>query len=320
MRTESCVIKVRGMICRSCTDEVEALLTHRRGVISAKLSYMKSSATVEYDPDIVSISELEAAISSSGYETGDRGLSTILVDIICVALTVALVLFFTYGSLNPIPEVKEGASLGYIFLIGLMSGTHCIGMCGGILMSQSSGSDKSGKRRDLMLPSLYYNCGRTLSYTVLGAVFGALGTVISYDGDTRSMLFCVIGLAVLLIGINMWGLIPGLGAIIPTGQGFCRLPKKTRGCVSGRPLIIGALTGFMPCGTMYAMWLLAMSSGNAVRGAEIMLFFALGTLPLMFCFGALNSFVPRKYMKYMLKLSAVLVTALGIKMFISGIT
>lgn len=319
MRNESVTIKVRGMICRSCTDAVEDALLHRRGVISAKVAYVKGTAAVEYDPDIVSVPELENVIKHSGYETGDKGLSAIAVDIICALLTALLVLILLNSSLNPIPEASEGAGAGYIFLIGLMTSTHCVGMCGGILLSQTAGTSLEGKRSRFVLPSLCYNGGRLLSYTVLGAVFGALGTVISYTTDTKSMLFCVIGLAVLLMGINMWGLIPGLRALSPMQNSACSLPKSARRRLAGRPLLIGALTGLMPCGSMYAMWLLAMSSGNALKGAETMLCFALGTVPLMFLFGALNSFIPKKYTKYMLKLSAVLITALGIKMLINGI-
>lgn len=44
-----------------------------------------------------------------------------------------------------------------------------------------------------------------------------------------------------------------------------------------------------------------------------MLAFALGTVPLMLLFGSLGSLIPRRYMKYMVKLSAVLVTAFGIR-------
>lgn len=320
MRNESVNIKVRGMICRSCTDAVEETLLHRRGVINANVSYIKGLATVEFDPDIVSVSELENVIKRSGYDTGDKGLSAIAVDIICVLLTALLVWILQNGSLNPIPEAAYGAEASYIFLIGLMTSTHCVAMCGGILLSQTAGASLSGKRSRFILPSLCYNGGRVLSYTALGAVFGALGTVISYTRDTKSMLFCVIGLVVLLMGINMWGLIPGLRALSPAQNGACSLPKKARLRFAKRPLIIGILTGLMPCGSMYAMWLLAMSAGSALEGAKIMLMFSLGTVPLMFVFGALNSFIPKKYTKYMLKLSAVLVTALGIKMLLNGIS
>ena len=90
-------------------------------------------------------------------------------------------------------------------------------------------------------------------------------------------------------------------------------------CFAGRPLLIGLLTGLMPCASLYAMWLHAVSGGSAAYGAETMLAFALGTAPLLFLFGALGALIPKKWNKYFLKASAVLVTAMGLKMLITGL-
>jgi sulfite exporter TauE/SafE len=75
----------------------------------------------------------------------------------------------------------------------------------------------------------------------------------------------------------------------------------------------------MPCASLYAMWLHAVSGGSATYGAESMLAFALGTVLLLFLFGALGGLIPKKWNKYFLKASAVLVTAMGLKMLISGL-
>ena len=83
--------------------------------------------------------------------------------------------------------------------------------------------------------------------------------------------------------------------------------------------MIGLLTGLMPCASLHAMWLHAVSGGSAVYGAETMLAFALGTAPLLFLFGALGALIPKKWNKYFLKASAVLVTAMGLKMLITGL-
>ena len=50
-----------------------------------------------------------------------------------------------------------------------------------------------------------------------------------------------------------------------------------------------------------------------------MLAFALGTAPLLFLFGALGALIPKKWNKYFLKASAVLVTSMGLKMLITGL-
>lgn len=313
MKTCETEIKIRGMICRACTDAVESALMSVRGVVSAKANYFKGCAHVTYDPDICDEAAFSKSIENAGYETGEKGKLEYLVDIICVILTAFLVWLLMNMKLNAVPEAYEGASLGYIFLIGLLTGTHCIAMCGGIMLSQT------GAAASPIRAAAGYNAGRLVSYTAMGAVFGALGMVISYTMQTKSIAFTMIGILVALIGINMWGLLPGLRSLMPQQSSYCSVTVGARRRFASRPLVVGLLTGVMPCGSMYAMWLFAMSGGSAGRGALVMLAFALGTVPLMLLFGSLGSLIPRKYMKYMIKLSAVLVTAFGIKMLLGGL-
>lgn len=313
MKTCEIEIKIRGMICRACTDAVEAALMSVCGVVSAKASYFNGCARITYDPDICDETELSRSIENAGYETGEKGKIEYLVDIICAALTAFLVWLLMNLKLNVVPETYEGASLGYIFLIGLLTGTHCIAMCGGIMLSQT------GAAVSPIRAAAEYNTGRIVSYTVMGAVFGSLGMVISYTMQVKSIAFTMIGILVALIGINMWGLLPGLRSLMPQQNSFCSVTAGARRRFASRPLIVGLLTGVMPCGSMYAMWLFAISGGSAGRGVLVMLAFALGTVPLMLLFGSLGSLIPRKYMKYMIKLSAVFVTAFGIKMLLGGL-
>ncbi len=311
MQNAEAVIKIRGMICRACTDSIESALLAVRGVASAKASYIKGSCRVEYDPALADENELCEAVKNAGYDTGEKGVDEYLVDIICVALTVLLVWAMMSMKLNAVPEAYDGAPLWYIFVIGFLTGTHCIAMCGGILLSQSTGGSA-------LAASACYNGGRVVSYTVMGAVFGALGMVITYTMQTKSLVFTMVGILVAIIGINMWGLLPGLRALMPQQSSFCSVTAG-RKRLAARPLIVGLLTGVMPCGSMYAMWLFAMSSGSMGRGALIMLAFSLGTVPLMLLFGSLGSLIPKRSLKYMMKLSAVLVTAFGVKMLINGL-
>lgn len=63
------------------------------------------------------------------------------------------------------------AESGYLalFLVGLLGGTHCVGMCGGIVGALSFGSDSK------LSLHLAYNSGRITSYVLAGAVMGTLG-------------------------------------------------------------------------------------------------------------------------------------------------
>ena len=311
MRTETCEIKVRGMLCRSCTDEIAGMLLRTNGVVKAAVSYRKALAQIDYDPALTTPEELEGRIKALGYETGERSLAERWMDVACLGLTALLVwLLFRFGGSSA--EIGSG-SFSALFLVGLTTSPHCLGMCGGILLSACHG--REGRKAQIGA-ALGYNGGRTLSYTLLGAAFGALGTVLSYTLSMKSMLFTMLGLAVLLLGLNMWGLLPALPTL-PDSQGTaCRLPGKLR---RQGPLLVGLLTGLMPCGALYAAYFCAMSSGSAGKGALLMLAFALGTVPLMLLFASLGALMPRSWTKYLRKLGAVLVTAMGAKMLLAGL-
>lgn len=310
MKTENLDIKIRGMICRTCTDEVSGELLRTNGVIKAKVSYRKAMASVGYDPDIVTPQELDRRIKELGYDTGERSLGERLLDLGCAVLTLLLVwLLRLWGGASP--EISS-ASFAAMLLVGLSTSPHCLGMCGGILLSVCDRADTRAR----LGADLAYNAGRMLSYTALGAAFGALGTVLTYTLSMKSMLFTMLGLAVALLGLNMWGLLPALPSLPDETAAACRLPEKLR---KQAPLIVGLLTGLMPCGAMYAAWLCAMSSGSAGSGAAVMLAFALGTVPLLLAFAMLGVLMPRAWTKYLRKLGAVLVTAMGLKMLLGGL-
>lgn len=283
MTTTVLELNVSGMICRACEDAIADALLHTRGVISAQAHYWRSRVTITYDPDIVTEGTLRQVLTNTGYPPSAHGMGGVVVDLICLALVG--VLYWGLPKLLmlvKVPALAENASLGLVFLVGLLTSTHCIGMCGGILLAQTTdtrGVTDRSKRG--LIASAAYNGGRVVSYTAVGAVCGALGAVITYTPNIKSMVFTVAGALVLLIGLRM--------------------------------------AGVMPCGALSTMWLYAMSSGSAARGALVMLVFSLGTVPLLFLFGALQSFLPRGWMKYIVKGSAVLVVTLGLSMLVKGI-
>lgn len=311
MKTETLELKIRGMICRSCVGEVEELLLQTRGVVSARASYVKGAVHIEYDSAITTPDALAARLCEAGFEPGTRRGGAIIADALCLAAAALLtwcLLNFGGGALN----LRDGAPLWAVFLAGLFQSPHCVGMCGGIALGVCTGEKKPAKA------ALLYNAGRVAAYTLMGALFGALGAVIAYSASVKSMVFTMVGLLVALMGLDMWGVVPILRAL-SRAPAPCRLPLGARRRFGKRPLIVGALTGLMPCGSLYTMWLHAVSGGGWAYGAASMLAFALGTVPLLASFAALGAFIPRKWNKYMLKAGAVLVTAMGAKMLIVGL-
>ena len=284
------------MICPQCEDEIALALIYMRGVLSADASYRKSEVIVQYAPDIISAESIEKKLSDIGYPAGE-GKSGIRSDIVSAAAVVLL--YFAVPVVTgmvDIPQAEQGASFGLLFMIGVLTGTHCIGMCGGIMLTQNN--------------ALMYNGTRLISYTIVGAVFGAMGTMISYDTEFKSMLLTMCGLLVVIIGLMMWG-VPVLRRISPGVNKPCRF--------RGGPAIVGLLTGLMPCGALTAMWMFAAASGSRRSGAVSMFAFGMGTCVLMIFFGMFGKFIPKRYNKYITRVSTVLIVTLGLLLMTKGL-
>jgi sulfite exporter TauE/SafE len=180
----------------------------------------------------------------------------------------------------------------------------------------SSGAAAGAKAK--VRPSLLYNIGRVTSYTIIGGIIGAVGSVISFSGWARGLVAILSGIFMVIMGLSMTGLFPWMNKITP------RLPRifREKAGSAGRgkgPYIVGLLNGLMPCGPLQAMQIYALGTGSFISGALSMFFFSLGTLPLMFGLGAIITMLGSKFTKNMLKVSAVLVAVLGVIMLSRGL-
>jgi sulfite exporter TauE/SafE/plastocyanin domain-containing protein len=243
--------------------------------------------------------------------------------IIIFALYMALRRFGGNGLAGMFPLAEAGMGYGMLFVIGLVTSVHCLAMCGGINLSQTITAVPSGggalrtALRPVLRPALLYNGGRVVSYTVTGAVVGALGRVISFTGGMKGVVQIAAGVFMVIMGINMLGIFPWLRRLNPhLPRFFARKLEKERDRRS--PLFVGLLNGLMPCGPLQAMQLYALSTGDPVRGALSMLIFSLGTTPLMFALGALGSLLSSKFAARVMRAGAVLVVVLGMIMFSNG--
>ncbi|APR06015.1 heavy-metal-associated domain-containing protein [Thauera chlorobenzoica] len=62
-------IKVEGMSCGGCVNNVTGVLKALAGVDDAQVSLENASATVRYDPARVSIEALRAAVENAGFDS-----------------------------------------------------------------------------------------------------------------------------------------------------------------------------------------------------------------------------------------------------------
>jgi sulfite exporter TauE/SafE len=175
------------------------------------------------------------------------------------------------------------------FLVGLLGGVHCVGMCGGIVGAISLGLP--GQRQLPLL--LAYNLGRIASYTLAGALMGALGFYFSGllpVQNAQRLLLALAGVFMVLLGLYLGGWSRLLARIeLAGGVVWRRLEPLGRGLlpvrVAWQALLLGALWGWLPCGLVYTALVWTVASGGAVEGGLLMLAFGLGTLPNLLLMG-----------------------------------
>jgi len=202
-----------------------------------------------------------------------------------------------------------------LFLVGLLGGTHCVGMCGGIVGAMSMGG-KAGWGMHLA-----YNGGRILSYVTAGAIAGALGAAsMGLEGQVpaRMALYFIANLMLVALGLYLLGITGALAFTERAGQGLWRrLQPLTRRFLPVRSVAqafpLGLLWGWLPCGLVYSALATALAAGSAGRGAAAMLAFGLGTLPNLLLAGLLlarlNEFVRRPAVR---AISGLLVLGFGL--------
>jgi len=204
--------------------------------------------------------------------------------------------------------VLPDASYFAAFVVALLGGVHCLGMCGGIVGALTLGVAPMGKQpyRVILPYLLAYNAGRILSYTCAGALVGGVAAMAGqlsalYHG--QRVLLVVAALFMLALGLYVAGWWHGLAGVErlgarllwkrlqPVGQRL--LPVRTP---SGA-FALGLVWGWLPCGLVYSVLIWTIGAGSALNGALMMLFFGLGTLPTLLAMGtfaaSLGTFVRR---------------------------
>jgi sulfite exporter TauE/SafE/plastocyanin domain-containing protein/copper chaperone CopZ len=306
-------IKVYDMTCNSCEKRIENSIKKINGVKNAKADYTKETLEIDYDSKVCNIEDIKKLIRKIGYSTESSS------NLGFIGILIIIFVIFTLGlrtSGFDMESKLNNASYAFLFVVGIFTSIHCVGMCGGIMISQSLSFAKESKSKlESITPSLLYNLGRVLSYSILGGLIGGIGSVFSLSITAKAFIQIFAGLFMVIMGLNISGfkLFRKFSIKIPNF-----LSKYKRKFNS--PFLVGFLNGFMPCGPLQTMQLFALGTGSALKGALSMFIFALGTVPLMLTFGAISGFLSKGYTKKLLKFSGVLIIVLGLIMSNRGLS
>jgi len=328
-KNNTVTIIIEGMTCVNCENKIERKLSGTVGIENVNVSYTKGNTVLSYDSSLISQEQIEGIIEGLDYHVKKQvQKENKKVDITNLIATAAIIItlvmlinrFGLFNIFNNFPVAKEGTGYIMLLLIGLLTSVHCVAMCGGICITQcapKNAVDGNASKSSALKPSILYNLGRVISYTVIGGIVGAIGSVVSFSGPMKGIVQIIAGTFMVIMGLNMMNLFPWLRKLNP------RMPKIFARKInaqkrSNSPFYIGLLNGLMPCGPLQAMQLYALSTGSLLTGALSMFLFSIGTVPLMFAFGALSSLLSKKFTSKMMSVSAVLVVVLGVFMFTSG--
>lgn len=219
-------IRIGGMTCISCQNKIEKKLRNTAGIEKAEVSYSTGIAVITFDTDIISYKSIVGIIENLDYKVltdheqkGPDNRKTIGILVIIVSLYLLIQQFGLLNLLVPSQLADEKMGYGMLFVIGLVTSVHCVAMCGGINLSQCiprSGEAVSQKGRfSALRPTFLYNLGRVVSYTAVGFLVGALGSVVTFSNTLQGVLKLVAGVFMIVMGINMLGIFPWLRRLNP---------------------------------------------------------------------------------------------------------
>jgi sulfite exporter TauE/SafE len=182
------------------------------------------------------------------------------------------------------------ALLTAALVTGFLGSAHCFGMCGGISGLFAVNANVQSLRHQVP-KAIAYNVGRVLTYAILGAVVallgkGAVGSIPQLAAPVR----LASGILIILIGLQLafnWRILAPLetaGAKI-----WQRIAPAAKGLVpvqsSLQALGLGVIWGWLPCGLVYSVLLLAATTAEPANGGLVMIAFGLGTMPAMIATG-----------------------------------
>lgn len=207
--------------------------------------------------------------------------------------------------------------LSIITIAFLGSFGHCIGMCGGIVIAYTGTKvDQKWARTKQAVAHLAYSFGRVLTYMTLGAMFGYLGGVVTFNNTTNGILWIVTGIAMVLAGLSLLGKVKFLTLIEHSFLKSSWYQESFKSLLRNQSLLsfflLGMLNGLLPCGLVYSFAIIAASTASPLYGAFVMFIFGVSTIPALFSLGFfVGLFKQASFRNIMIRLAAISVLLYG---------
>ena len=281
---------VSGMHCKACILMTESELQDLPYISKAKSSLKTHTVEVTGDfgdktPEQITENLTERLIKH-GYKVQIEkfALTKNWADF-KIAFPIALAFGVLFIALQKLGIVNladtSNVSYGTTFVVGIIASlSTCMAVVGGLLLSMSATFAKEG---DKFKPQLLFHGGRLISFFILGGVIGVIGSAFTLNTTSTFILSFVVGLVMLILGINLLDVFHFAKKLQPSMPTF--LSKHALGVskLNHRlvPFLVGVLTFFLPCGFTQSMQIYTLTTGSFLTGALTMFTYALGTLPVL---------------------------------------
>ena len=323
--SKSTQINIKGMHCSGCESVIEEALTELDGVIEVTVDYPTALCSISFDQKKLSLEDIHKLIEDKGYqvELVPENKASLFIKISLSLLALIAIVLLMVGSRKlwhqfSAPEISSQLSYGMIFVVGLITGLHCIGMCGSFVISYTVKDAEHGQSP--YLSHLLYGVGKTLSYAMFGAAFGLLGSIISITPFISGMSILLAGTFLILFGLNMLNVFAVLRRVrIKQPEAMMRYAMKKRRKARS-PFFIGFFSGFLlGCGPLQAMYIMAAGNADPIEGAKFLALFGLGTLPALLSFGMAAHLLSEKMTHRFLQASGIILIVMGTMMLNKGL-
>jgi uncharacterized protein len=226
------------------------------------------------------------------------------------------------------------SNLALAFVTGLISSFgHCLGMCGGIVAiysARQAAQTPPGEPQPGLLARiagfLPIHLGRITTYTFFGALIGLAGSLLDRAGGLlgwQGAFSVLVGIIMLLVSLSLLGVLPPIEATLFSLTKGNSPMTRMRGLFGKRSflasLTIGILWGFLPCGLVFAMLVLAARAQSLLGGALTMLSFGLGTVPTLVGFGLAANLLGPKLRGRLQSIAALLLMLFAVQTVLRGL-
>jgi len=330
-------IEIAGMHCKSCelllTDSLQKVKSVEYVIVNRRHGYAEIGHSEEF-----SIDDAHHSIRRAGYKVGREKpktwFSRNIDDYTDIGIMTAIILAFAFlikdSNIFSFADFASNnlSSLSAVLILGLAAGVStCAALVGGMVLGVSARFAQDNPTATSIKKfegQIFFNIGRVAGFFVFGAILGLLGSVFSISLGFTGFLIIIIGLIMLVFGLQLTGLFPKLSEYqltLPAGVAkLLRLDNQDNNSYSRKnTLVMGATTFFLPCGFTQLVQLYAVGTANPLSSALILGTFAIGTTPGLLGIGALTSFLKGAASNYFYKFAGLVVVALAVFNITNGL-